>query len=108
MKLVILLGLVLIGSFIYVTNQFKETKKVAYKNDERWQQIRLKADKVVLSYINLVVGLVCVGFFVADFVLDQGTSVTIAIIHALFIAFFVLALRYPVEYCALRYFDQKM
>lgn len=107
MRRMVILGLLLIiGAFILLTNNFNDKKKAEYKNDERWQLIKLKVNSVILKYFNVIIGIVGLGFIFFDaFILN---SPTIPIANALKYVFYLLLLRYPVEYFALRYYDGKL
>lgn len=106
MKLWILLGFILLLIFIVLTDKFRKEKTAEYKNDERWQQVRVAANSVVMKFYNLLVGVVCLGFFAVDIFVTKLVSIPLE--NILLYASFILMLRYPIEYFALLFFDREM
>lgn len=107
MRRMVILGLLLFaGIFMFLTDCFVKKKKSEYKNDERWQQIKLKVNSIVLKYFNILAGAICIGMIYFDaFVLSAPV---ISVVRVLYYAFLLVMLRYPVEYFALRYYDGKL
>lgn len=103
-QLIMLILIVLLAVFIFLDFRFKHNKSRAYQNDERWQLITIKADKVMAIFLDSIVILLALAM--TYFLLTDGGSEIMTISDAVSDAFYIYALKYPVEYCAYRYYDQ--
>lgn len=107
MKEIIAIGLlVILVVFIQLAYSFNKKKEQEYKNDERWQQVKLKVNRIVLLFFNLIVCLVTFGFIYFKVIGDSSATITYMSVFQY--AFNILLIRYPVEYFALRYYDDKL
>ncbi|MBO0450630.1 MULTISPECIES: hypothetical protein [Enterococcus] len=105
-KLLILLGLLILFLFILLKDSYSKKREVEYKNDERWQQIKLKSSVIVLKFYDMIIVLNCLAFFFTDLFNNHFASITL--VKAFLYAFYIMLVRYPVEYFALRYYDQRL
>ncbi|MBX8935336.1 hypothetical protein [Enterococcus gilvus] len=101
-----LIGLLIMFIFVLLSDSFSKRKEAEYKNDERWQQIKLKASGIVLKFFNVIVGINCLAFVFAALFVAPSASISLVMVFRY--AFYILALRYPFEYFALRYYDNKL
>ena len=103
-QLIMLILSMLLAVFIFLDLHFKHNKSRAYQNDERWQLITIKAAKVMAIFLDSIVILLALAM--TYFLLTDGGSEMMTISDAVSDAFYIYALKYPVGYCAYRYYDQ--
>lgn len=85
---------------------WKAKKEIAYKKDERWQLIQIKANSAVnqLNSIILIVFL-----FIGEMIsLNSDISITLTLNRLCTYGVCYLGLRNAIELSALKYFDNKI
>lgn len=97
--------LITLGIFLIATMIFKSRKEKEYKNDERWRLVISKANKQVMIYYYLVSLLICIGSLYFSI---TGISKTIELELVFNYGFYTLMLSNPIEYIALRYYDNAL
>lgn len=97
---------ILLLIFIFLNTSFKDGMTKKYKNDERWQLIKLKSAEIVLKSLGILSIFVCSGYIY--FTIIDSSNQIISLQNAFRIAFYAVTLRYPVEYFSLRYYDKAL
>ncbi|MFE4710717.1 hypothetical protein ACFRAM_07560 [Paenibacillus sp. NPDC056722] len=98
--LVIALGIGLFGNVFYQLG-----KSIKYKNDERWQLIQIKANKVIYWYQGLITTVLAI-ILVVD--LFNPFQVSLSVSNVVLGAFMLLFLQYTVELISLMYLDKSL
>ena len=95
----------ILAIFMYLTERFKKQKKVEYKNDERWQVIRLKANQMILRYFYILGIVICISLATV-LVLNLKTEISLTTVVQ--VLFYGYLFQNPIEYYSLKYFDQEI
>ena len=95
-----IIALIIIMGTIY-NDIYKGNKLKNYKNDERWQAIQSKADKIMNKYYIFLMVIATIGALTM-----QGICFNLG--HAFGYAFIALSSRYILEVFVLKFYDSKM
>jgi hypothetical protein len=98
--LMTVLGIGLFGNIFYQLN-----KSIKYKNDERWQLIQIKANKVIYWYQGLIITVLAI-ILVVD--LFNPFQVSLSVSNVVLGVFMLVFLQYTVELISLMYFDKSL
>ena len=91
---------------MYLNTRYKSKMVELYKNDERWQLVRIKSADILLKFYDLIATIVSCGAIY--FILFGTSTQTITLEHAFNYALYLMMLKYPVEYFSLRYYDKTL
>ncbi|MFC6181607.1 hypothetical protein [Lactiplantibacillus daowaiensis] len=102
----LLLALIILVLFLYLFANWQiANRQRKYRNDERWQLIRLRANTLTKAYYEGLVILICL---VTVGLLFTAGTVLIRLDRALLIAALLIMLGQIVEYLAIRRLDQQL
>ncbi|MFF2911966.1 DUF2178 domain-containing protein [Paenibacillus sp. NPDC057934] len=102
-QFLLLAVLIILGICTFSLLSFKAVKATKYKNDERWQLVQNKANKIVLIYSYTIGIALCVGIVITTFLDSQFTM---SLNNVLKYSLVAILLRYTIELFALRHFDK--
>jgi len=95
---------VILGLYFYSIHQMDCLRK-QYRNDERWQNIRLRASSIAKSYYQWIIVIAAIALLVLLF---KSTAVLVSLERVLATTGLVIMFGHVVEYLAIRRLDKTM
>lgn len=83
---------------------FDSKKEKEYKNDERWKSIKKQTSRIVYFYYTALTVVVMLSYVAVRSFFDVQTAFTLS--QILQCAFYILMLRYPIEFITLYHYDK--
>ena len=93
------------------SQRYRRRKHDEYRNDERWQAIQAKVNRVVLKYYRIIGQLIAIGLIVLMFFTDHHNhlgQIQVGLGYALIAGAFLIMASDVVEVIAFKYFDNRM
>lgn len=104
-KFLSVLGLLTLLAFCLLVDAFKRQKDEEHGDTFQWQNVKIKTNSIILTFYQVIFSLIAVACILTD--LFIGKDVLVSLDKMLWYSFFFLLLRYPLEYFALRFYENK-
>lgn len=105
-QLAMLLFTVILMIVFFYNLSYRSRKASEYKNDERWQTIELKSNRIATYYYQFVMVLIVICITMLLFI--DSLNIDVSLSRTLNFGFYVIIIGQIIEMLALKYFDERM